>query len=97
MKTKRVFSIILTLVFLLSFSTTAFAAEFTDVPDDHPYKAAIDFAFEKGYITGINETTFKPDAKLTRAEFATIWCRALEIEDTNHKFTDITKLKKYYD
>lgn len=80
-----------------SFTTVAAAAEFTDVPQNHPYKAAIDFCYEKGIITGINATTFKPDAKLNRAQFAVIWCRALGIDDAKHSFTDITKLKTYYD
>lgn len=87
----------LTFVMVISFSTVAAQTTFTDVPDNHPYKAAIDFCYEKGYVTGVNATTFMPDAKLTRAQFATIWCRALEIKDENHKFTDITKLKNYYD
>lgn len=83
----------------MTLSITAAAAEFnfTDVPENHPYRAAIEFCYEKEYITGINATTFMPDAKLTRAQFAAIWCRALEIQDENHTFTDITKLKKYYD
>lgn len=96
MITKKIFAFFLTLVMAISI-TAAAQADFADVPDNHPYKDAIDFAFEKGYITGINANTFMPDASLTRAQFATIWCRALEIEDENHKFTDITKLKKFYD
>jgi len=97
MKTKKIFSIILALVMMTSSATVAAASEFTDVPENHPYKAAIDFCYEKGIITGINATTFLPDAKLTRAQFAVIWCRALGIEAAKHKFTDITKLKTYYD
>lgn len=97
MKTKKILTFILTLVMVISITSAAAQTDFIDVPENHPYKAAIDFSFEKGYITGINATTFMPDASLTRAQFAAIWCRALEIEDENHKFTDITRLKKYYD
>lgn len=97
MKTNKILYFILTIVMFVSFTTVTAATEFTDVPSNHPYKAAIDFCYEKGIVSGINATTFMPDAKLTRAQFAIIWCRALGIEDTRHSFTDITKLKNYYD
>ncbi len=97
METKKILAFMLTLIMILSITAAAAPADFTDVPENHPYKAAIEFCYEKGYITGIDTDTFMPDAKLTRGQLAAIWCRVLEIEDTNHKFTDITKLKKYYD
>ncbi len=97
MKTKKIFSAILAAAITMSFTTTAFAAAFTDVPDSHPYKTAIDFCAAKGIVKGIGADTFLPDAKLTRAQFATLWCRSLSLKEENPGFTDITKLKNYYD
>ena len=97
MNTKKLFAVILTVVMVMSFATVASAADFTDVPDNHPYKVAIDFCQTNGFVKGTSSTTFMPDSKLTRAQFATIWCRTLNDKDDNHGFTDITKLKNYYD
>ena len=97
MKTKRIFTFILTVAFILSLTTGAFAVTFTDVPDNHPYKAAIEFCAAKGIIKGTGANTFLPDANLTRAQFATLWCRSLSLKEQNPAFTDITKLKNYYD
>lgn len=80
-----------------SFVITAHAAEFEDVPEDHPYKDAIDFCQAKGYAIGMSDTSFMPDSKLTRGQLAVIWCRVLELKEENHTFADIPKLKNYYD
>lgn len=97
MKTKKLLALILTIALTMSVTTIAFSAAFTDVPENHPYKAAIDFCQTKGFVLGSSPTTFLPDAKLTRAQLATIWCRSLNIHDVNHSFTDITPLVNYYD
>jgi len=97
MKLKKAFAILITAVIIMAATSVVSAAEFTDVPENHPYKAAIDFCQAKGIVQGVSSTLFKPDAKLTRAQLATIWCRSLNINDVNHSFTDITGLKKYYD
>jgi len=98
MKIKKLFTVVL--IFILATSglvTISFAQTFTDVPEDHPYKDAIEFCQQKGYVVGIDETTFMPDAKLTRAQLAVLWCRILSIRDKNHKFADITQLANYWD
>lgn len=100
MKLKKSFYILINIIVIMSVVSAisaSFAAEFTDVPENHPYKAAIDFCQSKGIIQGVSANTFRPDAKLTRAQLAAIWCRSLNINDENHSFTDITGLKKYYD
>lgn len=98
MKAKRVLNAFFTLLMLLTvFSNAASAAVFSDVPDSHPYKSAIDFCQDKGYVLGTTDTTFEPDASLTRGQLATIWCRSLNILATNHSFNDITSLNNYYD
>jgi hypothetical protein len=99
MKAKRIFTALLAVVFVLSFTAEVFAvaATFTDVPESHPYKAAIEFCAAKGIVKGVGANTFLPDAKLTRAQFATLWCRSLSLKEENPDFTDITKQKNYYD
>ncbi len=97
MKTKRVFAVILAATMALMLETAASAADFTDVPESHPYKAAIDFCQTEGFVKGTSAAIFGPDAKLTRAQLAVIWCRTLNIKDDNHSFSDITRLKNYFD
>lgn len=97
MKIKKIIALILVILIVTSLAASVFAVDFTDVPEEHPYKAAIDFCKAKNYVKGINDTTFMPDSKLTRAELSVLWCRVLGIIDVNHTFTDITKLNKYYD
>lgn len=96
MKTKKAFAVILMVAMVLSVSTVT-AAAFTDVADSYPYKSAIDFCAEKKFVLGSGADTFMPDASLTRAQLAVIWCRILSIRDDNHNFTDITSLNRYYD
>lgn len=97
MNTKKLLTLILSTVLLVSSITPAFAATFTDVPDNHPYKAAIDFCKAEGFVAGTSSTTFTPDAKVTRGQMAVIWSNSLNIKSENHSFTDISKLKDYYD
>lgn len=97
MRTKKLLAVVLTIVMLTASMAPAAAAAFTDVPDNHPYKDAIEFCRAKGYVAGTSATTFSPDAKITRAQFAVIWCRSLNLKESNHPYTDISKLKNYYD
>jgi len=99
MRAKRFFTAVFVAIIaisLLSVSVIA-APPFTDIGDDHPYKNAIDFCQAKGYIVGTSPTTMEPNSYLTRGQLAVIWCRLLEIRDTNHNFVDITPLINYYD
>ena len=86
------FAVILSIIFVIPIS-----AAFTDVPDDHPYKTEIDFCMNKGFVIGETPTTFNPDGVLTRADFAVVWCRSLQIKEVNHSFIDITRLQQYFD
>ncbi len=97
MKIKKILILLFTVAIIIVPFTISVSAAFTDVPDDHPYKEAIDFCKTKGFVIGETATTFMPDAKLTRAHFAIIWCRSLNIKDDNHDFTDITELRQYFD
>lgn len=54
-------------------------APFTDIAQ-HPAHLQITEAVERGYINGYGDGSFRPDNKVTRAEFATMLGRALKFE-----------------
>jgi hypothetical protein len=98
MKPPKIWIFLLTAAMMLSLTAAAvFAEGFSDVPANHPYKAAIDKCQSLGFVKGTGADTFEPDAKLTRAQFAVLWCRTLHIKEQNPTFTDLTKLNYYYD
>ncbi len=61
----------LALVFVLSLSMFAGAAEFTDAADIHEdYKDDVNMLVELGILSGYPDGSVKPEATITRAEFA---------------------------
>ena len=54
------------------------SASFTDVPDTHWAVRYINFAATRGWVTGYEDGTFKPEHSITRAEVAAVTCRLLE-------------------
>ena len=71
---------------------------FTDVPADYWASSAINNLYGRGYINGYPDGIFKPDASITRAEFATMLAKALglNINGTTGVFTDVTTDAWYY-
>ena len=66
------------------------ANPFTDVPADSWYTDAVVWAAENGIVSGFGDGTFRPNAAITRAEFAAIAARFDSNGDkTTAKFTDI--------
>lgn len=51
---------------------------FTDVPDTHWAVRYINFAATRGWVTGYEDGSFKPEHSITRAEVAAVTCRLLE-------------------
>ncbi len=62
------------MIFVMTISSAAFAADFVDMPDDWS-TAAIENAVENGLLTGSDGYVF-PQNNMTRAEMATIMVRA---------------------
>ena len=65
---------------------------FTDVPSNEWYYDAIKTAWENGLVKGTSDTTYEPDAGMTRAMFATVLYRMAgspSIEGMTAPFTDI--------
>ena len=78
---------------ILCFSSTVFAAKemFTDTADIEVLKA-----YGIGITNGTSETTFTPDALITREQMATMMTRALTQAKINTA-VDLTKVKKFAD
>lgn len=94
---KRLLTMILILVMVMS--STAVSAtdkgseDFKDVSDKHWAKEAIDLMAEQGIISG-HDGYFRPDDSVSRAEFAKMLVKTLdltEIKPTNPSFMDVEK------
>ncbi len=72
------------------------ATNFNDV-ENHWAKAAISNMASKGIIKGYADGSFKPNASITRGEFATLLARAFDLKATMraNPFTDVAKDKWY--
>ncbi|MFI2857902.1 S-layer homology domain-containing protein [Paenibacillus sp. JSM ZJ436] len=66
-------------------------ASFNDVPASHWAKASIEGAVAKGYFKGYADGTFRPQAHITRAEFALLLSRISSnvVENDSSTFADI--------
>ena len=90
----RNYKTILAVICLLLFSVanSAWAVEFSDVPQSHWAYAAIQSLSQREIVKGYPDNSFKPDMKVTREQFAIILVRALKIP-TNERacqyFSDI--------
>lgn len=98
---KRLLSILLSVLMVLSIGLTAVYAEdvtlpFTDVKKTWYYDAVV-YVYTNGLMNGKTETTFAPEVELTRAEFAKmLWSLAGSPETkADLKFAD-TKNNKWY-
>jgi hypothetical protein len=71
---------------------------FSDVSASYWGYNAISSLSSKGIVSGYPDGTFKPDASITRAEFATIVVKALGLNTTGTtgQFTDVTADAWYY-
>ncbi|WP_246366908.1 bifunctional 2',3'-cyclic-nucleotide 2'-phosphodiesterase/3'-nucleotidase [Paraliobacillus salinarum] len=65
--------------------------EFPDVPEGHWAKEAINRLFNQGIIKGYETGNFEPKNEITRAHFAMLLVRALELEgEATHPFSDLS-------
>ena len=73
-------------------------ASFTDVPDTHWAVRYINFAATRGWVTGYEDGTFKPEHSITRAEVAAVTCRLLERSaDQTYIRSHIGELRSFAD
>ena len=69
---RRFRSLIALLLVAVMLSTTAFAVQFPDVDPNSTVGKAVDYLSNLGVLGGYEDGTFKPDATVTRAQFAKI-------------------------
>lgn len=66
-----------------------FSNEFSDVPEDEWYANTVGFMSEQGIIKGYDDGTFRPNAPVTRAEFAAIASRFDKLTEGESNFPDV--------
>ncbi len=63
---------------------------FTDVPVNHWAKAAIQYVYDNGLMTGVSDTTFAPEATTTRAMIVSMLARMENVTSAaDAGFTDV--------
>lgn len=87
-------AVLLALVYLALPALATVYEYFPDVPDDAPYADAVNMLAEMGIVKGDENGNFNPNNTITRAEFATMMCRLLGVEDaalaiTKSSFNDV--------
>lgn len=71
---------------------------FLDVPVQHPYYEAIQHAYRAGIIDGYQDSSFKPEAPVTRAQMAKILALAFKLTgDGSSVFQDVPANHWSYD
>ena len=91
---KRVLSLVMTLVMMVSLLPNAFAAKqptFTDVNKDMWCYDYVEFVAKKGYFKGTTETTFAPNNTMTRQQFVTVLGRMVgaKVDHSVTVFSDV--------
>ncbi|UJF31793.1 S-layer homology domain-containing protein [Paenibacillus hexagrammi] len=72
------------------YAVLEYAKTFDDVPASYWANKVIQTMAAKHWINGVTDTEFAPENKVTRAEFAAILVRALELKEAaNARFTDV--------
>lgn len=73
---KRICSLFLTLTVALSLCVTAFAVNYSDVPDGVWYADAVAYVQDNGLMSGTDDTHFEPNGTMTRAMLTAVLHRA---------------------
>lgn len=71
--------------------------QFKDVASGSYYEKAIAWAAEKGVVTGISETEFRPDDSITREQLATILYRYAQYKGLDTSVGEDTNILSYAD
>lgn len=69
------------LAFLVAIPVIATSHRFTDVPQDHEHRAAIDWAYGRGLFKGYPDRSFKPDRALSENELQIVVKRLFDSYD----------------
>lgn len=89
---KKIMPVLLGLVISVS---TANAKQFSDMTEEHWAYPQINQLAKEGIVVGYPDGTYKPDAEITRAEFASMVVKALKQQDADItdviNFSDVPK------
>ncbi|AOY77759.1 S-layer homology domain-containing protein [Clostridium formicaceticum] len=78
-------------------SDEKFVPEFTDIKGHWAYNDILEMA-RKGFIRGYEDNSFRPEANITRAEFATILVKILKLEEkADLTFKDVLPDQWYFE
>lgn len=78
----RQVGLVVLLLFFLTMLITPEAEAFSDVTDQHWARSHIDYLTARGIVKGYGDGTFRPNKGVTRAEFAVLLIKALNMEDS---------------
>jgi hypothetical protein len=87
-------ALVASLVCLAVWAAPAVAAPFRDVPGTHRFRTSIEVLAQLGVVSGYADGTFRPDAPVTRQQFAKMVVLAMRIpasESDISTFTDVQK------
>lgn len=90
---KKLFTLLLLGLMLTNTFTFAQDKDFEDVSPDHWAYEAIQKMSDAGIVSGYSDNTFRPDAPITRGEFAKVMVLALDLEvnsQAQSTFIDMT-------
>ncbi|CAM3776975.1 hypothetical protein GCM10009865_50630 [Aeromicrobium ponti] len=92
---KQVILALTLVLFLFQGLTPASAGELSDI-QNHWAKKQITVLVDKGVISGFEDGTFRPDANVTRGQFAAFLVRALDLPPGDSAFKDVPESSKLF-
>ncbi len=91
-------ALLLSLLLACCMETTAFAAQYPDVTDEHWAKPYIDRWSDSGILKGYPDGKFHPDDPVTRGQLSAILYSILGVEPVEgYSYPDLAKTAWYYD
>jgi len=85
MKPKRIISLLVCLLLVLSLAQLSAAASLPDV-SGHWAEETVEWGIETDMVKGYPDGTFRPDREVTEAEFLTLMLRAYDVENGNGEY-----------
>ncbi|WP_370221673.1 S-layer homology domain-containing protein [Cytobacillus sp.] len=93
---KKLVLLAVTLVLILSQGLTQVSAEALSDIQNHWAKKQITVLVDQGVISGFEDGTFRPNADVTRGQFAAFLVRALDLPPGDSAFNDVPESSKLY-
>lgn len=90
-------SVLLGVLMIFIFSSTAFAASFPDVSSSDWYYTAVNTMADEGIVRGYEDGRFRPNDNITRAEFVALLAKSSQDKYTGYSssFSDVSATSWY--